>query len=247
MSSVFQRYMGTGLVVILFLVAVVYLLRCEKRKPIRILLVYTPIVILLLFFNPFFYRVFSGALEDEIYFRVCWLLPMVVVISYSIISVCGKLQGMKRTGFALTALLIIIASGKWVYSNALFTRAENMYHVPQKVVDICDAIAIEGREVMAAFPTEFLLYVRQYSPLVCMPYGRIVDSWSFTEFYALMCQDEIEVDKLATMAKQELCHYIILPEDTVLLGNMEEYAYEMFAEMHGYVIYRDTTMNFEIN
>jgi len=43
-----------------------------------------------------------------------------------------------------------------------------------------------------------------------------------------------------------LCHYIILPEDKLLLGDMEEYSYEVFANMHGYVIYRDTTMNFSL-
>ena len=68
--------------------------------------------------------------------------------------------------------MVLMISGKLVYSSPLFSRAENTYHIPQVVVDICDAIEVEGREVMAAFPDEFLLYVRQYSPVICMPYGR---------------------------------------------------------------------------
>lgn len=246
MNIIFQRYMGTGLIIILFLVALIYLLVCEKRKNIRILFVYTPVAVLLLLFNPVIYRLLAVILEEEIYFRFCWLLPVTIVLAYSIWSVCHKLRGKKQIIFLVCSVLLIVASGKWVYSNSLFSKAENIYHVPQKVVDICDAIQIEGREVMAAFPEEFLLYVRQYSPYVCMPYGRINEEGTYTEFYGLMCREEIEAETLAVMAKQNLCHYVILPETTVLLGDMKEYSYEVFDRMHGYVIYRDTTMNFSV-
>ena len=40
--QLFRNYMGTGLIVILFLLAVVYLLVCEKRKHVRIIFVYMP-------------------------------------------------------------------------------------------------------------------------------------------------------------------------------------------------------------
>ncbi|MBE5883477.1 MAG: hypothetical protein E7291_03490 [Lachnospiraceae bacterium] len=246
MVEIFQKYMGTGLILILFAAAVIYLLLYEKRKPVRILLVYVPILVLLIFFNPLFYRFFSFMVEDEIYFRLGWLLPVTVVLAYTVIVIYQKMQGKKQLVFALVAAIVLIVSGKLVYSSQLYSRAENPYHVPQKVVDICDAIELEGREVMAAFPGEFLLYVRQYSPFVCMPYGREVIMGQYNELYTLMMSDEIDVERLATLAKQYLCHYIILPEDKLLLGDMEEYSYEVFANMHGYVIYRDTTMNFSL-
>ena len=49
--------MGTGLIVGWFLIALIYLLLKEKRKHIRILFVYVPIILLLLFFNPLFAKV----------------------------------------------------------------------------------------------------------------------------------------------------------------------------------------------
>jgi len=247
MTEIFQKFMGSGLVVVLFLVSVIYLLITEKRKPMRILFVYVPILILLVYFNPLFYRFFYGMVGEEIYFRICWLLPVIMVISYTVFSVCEKLNGGKRAGFVLAALLIIMVSGKLVYSSSLYSRAENPYHVPQKVVDICDAIRLDGREVMAAFPDEFILYVRQYSPVVCMPYGReVLQGYYYNELRSLIMSDEIETERLVREARAYSCHYVILSEEAKLSESMENYGYEKFAVMHGYVIYKDATMNFSL-
>lgn len=249
MVEIIQKYMGTGLVMILFLLALIYLYIHEKRKPFRILLIYTPIIVLLFFFNPLFFKFFYGVVGDEIYFRICWLLPITVVIAYAIVMICDALKGKMKGCFALVAMVVVMVSGKLVYSSQLYSKAENIYHMPQAVVDICDAIEIEGREVVAAFPNELLLYVRQYSPLVCMPYGREVllgrDN-DYNELNQVMMSDEIEVEKLATLAKQYKCHYIVIPEERILLGDMSAYDYEVFERMHGYIIYKDLTMNFSL-
>lgn len=147
----FQKYMGSGLVLIWFLFSLVYLFFREKRKPRRILFVYVPVILLVLYFNPLFAKFFSF-LGDEIYFRLCWLLPVVLVLAYTVLSVLQELAGKKKRVFAVAACLLIVISGKLVYSNPLFERAENIYHMPQEVVDICDAIEIEGREVMGGIP-----------------------------------------------------------------------------------------------
>ena len=38
-----------------------------------------------------------------------------------------------------------------------------------------------------------------------------------------------------------MCHYVILPQDKEINGNLEEYGYVVFGSTQGYVIYRDTT------
>lgn len=244
MIAIFQKYMGTGLVVLLFLVAVIYLLLKEKNRPKRILFVYCPIIVLLLFFNPLFFGVFAFAAEEEIYFRIMWLLPMAVVLAYSVVKISDELKGRAKGLFVTAALVVIAVSGKLVYSSPLYSVAENRYHVPQAVVDICDAIKVDGREIIAAFPDEFLLYVRQYSAAVCMPYGRGAVIGYYDEFYHLMQQEEISVDELVPLSRKNMCHYLIFDEDTVLAGDMEAYGFQVFDKMHGYVIYKDSTMYF---
>ncbi|MBE5866195.1 MAG: hypothetical protein E7292_08290 [Lachnospiraceae bacterium] len=238
MIETFQKYSGTGLLVCWFLVAWFYLFFCEKKKENRVLFVYMPAVLLLLFFNPLFYKVFGNLTEEAIYFRFLWLLPITMVISYTVIKIYSTLKGAKQYVFVLLSFVLIVFSGRLVYFNPLFEKAENPYHVPQEVVNICDMIEVEGREVVAAFPREFILYVRQYSATVCMPYGRDVFSY-YDPFYSMMNEAVIEVEELAELAKQAGCHYIVLSEEKELDGNLEDFSYEVFGRVDKYVIYRD--------
>ena len=240
--QVFQKYMGTGLIMIWFLASVIYLFLCEKRKDRRILFVYMPIILLLLYFNPLFAGVFCRLVGSEIYFRICWLLPVAAVLAYTAVSIMDRLRGKSRVLFAVAAALLIAVSGKLVYDNPLYTKAENIYHVPDSVVHICDAIIMPGREVMAAFPRVLLLYVRQYTPFVCMPYGREVIQGTPNEFFDLMEEDVLDLEALEPYVNGEGCHYIVFSEEKEILGEPEDYGWELFGEMDGYVIYRNTKM-----
>ena len=157
-----------------------------------------------------------------------------------------SLQEKKRKPFLAIVFVLIAVSGAPVYQNPLYSRAENIYHVPQTVVDICDAIIIPGREVMALFPAEHLLYVRQYTPYVCMPYGRdYLQGW-WSELGDVVNSDEIDVAKMAPLAKEKGCHYVIISEKKLLIGDMSNFDYELFARIDGYLVYKDVTMNFDV-
>lgn len=242
----FHNYMGTGLILIWYMAAVIYLFLKEKRKDKRILFIYVPVILLVLFFNPLFFLFFQNYLGGEIYFRLIWLLPVTVTLAYCIVRICQDFSGKKRIYFALSAAVLVVVSGTLVYSNPLFKRAENLHHVPREVVEICDMIELPGREIVAAFPLEFLYYVRQYSPMVCMPYGREVMLGEFNELEYLMRGSQIDVGRLAELAKAEKCHYVILSENKELSGKMEDYDYEVFGRSGEYLVYRDKTMDFTI-
>lgn len=239
---IFQRYMGTGFVMIWFVAALIYLLVNEKQKSRRIVLVYMPIIMLALYFNPLFASVFCKIVGSEIYFRICWLMPVIVVIAYAAVCICGRLTGKKQFLFAAAAMALIALSGRLVYSNPLYSRAENIYHVPDSVVHICDAIVVPGREVMAVFPAELLLYVRQYSPAVCMPYGREIFMGYNNEFRDAMERESIDLDELVPLVREKQCHYIVLREEKEILGNPRDFGWEIFGQADGYVIYRDTNV-----
>lgn len=240
----FQRYMGTGLILIWYLAALIYLYLKEKRKPFRIMFLYVPVLTLLLFFNPIFSGLFQKFLGETIYFRMIWLLPISVTLAYTMVSLLGELKGKAKNIAVLLLVLLVLISGKLVYQNSLYSRADNAYHVPWEVVEICDAIALPGREVMAAFPREFLLYVRQYSTSVCMPYGRTVMQGYCDDFELLMYRDEILAAELAEMSKARKCHYVIFSEQKTILGDLTEYDFVYFGKVGEYLIYKDTTMNF---
>lgn len=249
--TIFREYMGTGLIVGWFLLSVVYLLIKEKRKNIRIMFVYVPVILLLLFFNPLFAKlIYTFVQDDEIYYRILWLIPITAVIAYAAVHMYSVLKGRVRIVFAGVCVVLVMLSGSFIYNNVFFNKAENLYHVPQSVVDICDAIEVEGREVMAVFPAELLQYVRQYSPVVCMPYGRetIVDRWGMNhELYDVMEASVVDVKELVRLARDtennglNACHYIILRQDKERLGDLEDYDYRLFKSVDGYDVYLDTT------
>ena len=243
--ELFESYMGTGLITVFFFAMVVYLYFVETDKAKKILFVYMPAGLLLLYFNPLFCNLVYGFIGDEIYYRILWLMPVTIVLSYGIVNLYRRYQGRGRWIVAIFLAIGVMLSGKLIYTNENFKKAENEYHIPQTVVEICDAIMVEGREVMAVFPMEMLQYVRQYSAYVCMPYGRemTIDRWGFySELCLIMEADVIVVEKMAELAKANYCHYIIIESDKELLGDMETYDYELFDQINGYDIYIDRSI-----
>ena len=244
--NLLQEYMGTGLIVSMFLISLIYLWIVEKRKPVRILFIYVPVILLLVFFNPLFAKLVYRVADDEIYYRILWLLPMTIVTAFAIVDVFGKLEGVKKAAFGVVSALVVMISGSFIYNNPYFERAENLYHVPQTVVDICDAIEVEGREVKAVFPLEMLQYVRQYSPVVCMPYGReiLVDAWGqWNEIYDVMEMEVVRAGWLVERCRKQSVVYIILPAEKEVKGSFEENGFEVFANIDNYVVYKDTTVD----
>ncbi len=243
--ALYQGYIGTGMIAILFLCAIFYMLIVEKDRNVKIVLVYMPIVILVLYFNPLFAKVIYALAGEEIYYRILWLLPVIPVIAGACVRLILQVKEKYRAIMGITLAAILMLSGSLVYRNAQFSIAENPYHVPQVVVDICDAIEVEGREVMAVFPEELLQYVRQYSAVVCMPYGReqLVDRWGFYDnLYREMEEEVIDVERVSALAKERMCHYVILEEDQELKGKFEDYEYSVYTKITGYIIYVDNTI-----
>lgn len=237
--------MGTGLTVILFLAAELYLFLTEKNKNNRIVFVYVPVGVLLLFFCPFFASVVSCFTEDEIYYRMLWLLPMVPVLAYTGVRLAAGQKGKKRAAVGAAMAVVGMLAGRLVYQSEFFSKAENSYHVPSVVVDLCDAIVVEGREVRAAFPMELLQYVRQYTAYVYMPYGRevLIDRWNMgDELYDLLLKESLDVELIVQEARARECHYLIFSEKKKLDGDFEDYEYSLFDQIDGYVIYVDDTL-----
>ena len=138
----------------------------------------------------------------------------------------------------------VMLSGSLVYTSPHFSRAENLYHVPQPVVDICDAISEPG--VKAAFPLELVQYVRQYDPAMNMPYGRemLVERWVTewqlqNELCALLNVEVLDAAAIAENAREQRCLYVIFREGKTVRGSFEENDFELYQVVDGYMIYRN--------
>lgn len=241
----FKQYSGQGMIVALFLMALAYLWFVEKEKEKRRLLVDFPIFLLIFFFCPIVVWVMEKLGEDEVYWRMLWSIPMLAVIGYTAILLVRKLEGTKRYLAIAGVLVLIMVSGNYLYNNPGFLKAENAEHIPEKVIELCDEMIVDGREVRAAFPSEYLMYVTQYTPLVHMPYGRemflkVDGTGTWNDLYTIMeYDDEIDVGKLSEQLRKQGCHYVVLRDDKVLIGDLEEEGWIEYYKTEGYVVYMD--------
>ncbi|MCR5459317.1 MAG: hypothetical protein K6F51_05420 [Acetatifactor sp.] len=240
----FREYMGTGLLLLWYVISLCYLFFAEKRKDRRITFLYVPLILLLLFFNPLFFSLFQKVLGEEIFYRMLWLLPVTVTLAYAVVKVCSQLKGKTRVTFGCAAVILTIISGSFVYDSPYFSWARNVDHVPREVAEICDLIEIPGMEVMAVFPPEMLHFVRQYTARVCMPYGREVLLNEFNELEYVTHYKKVDVAKLAGLAKKENCHYVILSEEKELSESMESYDYQLIGHVGKYLVYQDPTRDY---
>lgn len=117
-----------------------------------------PLSLLLLFFFPIFRKVFVRLMggEGDTYYRVLWLIPMGIIVAYGGVKLAGFLYerwGTWAGGIACAAVgAVIILGGRYVYASQYMSKAQNPYHLPQTVVDICDLIApAEGKNVYGRY------------------------------------------------------------------------------------------------
>lgn len=243
--NIYKEYVGTGMVMALFLASMAYLWLEDKKTARKLALAVVPTITLLLFFTPFFGDLVYRYLDNETYYRFLWLLPVVPVIAYAGVKLLLRLQGIKRLIALVACCGILVVCGDFVYDNPYFTKAENPYHVPNEVAEICDSIIMEGREVKAVFPMEMVQYVRQYTPYVLMAFGRemLVEDWrvsnSVYEEYTLGIT---QASKLVKATRNNGCHYIIWDTTREMSGSLEKEGLEKVNTVGKYDIYLDSIL-----
>lgn len=236
--TIWKDYQGVGTYCLLFLVAWTYLFFTEEKKQIRAILVYGTGALQLLFFLPPFFTFYS-MLDEGTYYRILWIIPMTVVIAYA-----GVKLHTKRPVLVLAMLsLILILGGKYVYSSPYITQAENLYHLPQEAIDICDAImpAEDEERVNATFPLELVHFIRQYSTNIQMPFGRdmLVDGWSVGEhpLLTLLKEDTISLAEFTELATEHNQNYFVIEKYKQIEGDLQKTNIELLLETEQYFVY----------
>ncbi len=245
--NVIKSHMGTGLVTVLFVLSLFYVAVTEKDRAKRLFFLYVPVFILAFFLCPVSYRIYGRISESVTYYRLLWLIPVTPVIAYAAVCVCSGLKGFKQNLCIAGVAVLIATSGRLMYNDVYMVRAANMYHMPQYVVDICDEIHIEGREVMALVPTEFWQFIRQYDPCVKIPYGRQYLMNVYQEPDDLRDAMNAEVrdpHEIGLLATHRGVHYIVVPQNERF--ETAPYGYEYYKTIDGYVMYKNIYLSLEV-
>lgn len=241
---IFKQYGGNGYLFILFAASLIYLLFAEKDMRKKIPVVIAPAIILFMFFVPYTRIAFVAFNHEgpDTYYRILWLLPMGVVIAY---AGCKLFAEHRRIGAVVVSAAIILC-GSLVYKNEYMSKAENLYHIPQVAIDICDVISPEEDEprVRAVFPDELIHFVRQYDTDIMMPYGRdtVHNDYYSAVREAFAKPETINAEELLAATREAKCRYIVMYKDRSIDTPLEEMGLEIVDTVGGYNIYEDPEM-----
>ena len=246
-----KLYFGGPMLAILLVASAIYIIATEKDLKKKILLGILPIVILAGFLLPVTKIVYVAAFdESDTYYRVLWLVPVYVVIGYAACKLVFSFENKMKQRIALVAaLVVVVLSGHLVYLNQYMSVAQNLYHIPQHVIEICDVIApADGEDrVRAAFPSELVHFVRQYDTNILMPFGRemVVTQWDYyNPVYEVMEKPEIiDAEELLEATRQTGCRFIVLAKDRKINKNLTTLGLKLIKTIDKYYIYEDPQMS----
>ncbi len=245
--NILKEYSGNCTFMLMYIASLLYLWVFEKDKVKKAVLVTSSVVFAVLFVFPLFSHFFVDLMDEEdTYYRFLWLWPTAIVSSYAAFCVLDRIKK-KVWKIILFALLIVCISigGVYMYEMPTLFKAENAYEIPQCVIDMCDDMIIEGREIEAVFPDEILQYPRLYSAYVVMPYGfEMLQFQKEHEVHEIMKQVEIDVPELTRHCEGRSIHYIVLNKNRILSADPADYNYEFFGSYGDYDVYKSTTLFF---
>ncbi len=238
---ILKLYTGLKPLCLLFVAAWLYLLFAEKNKSRRLMFVWAPILIIVLFLFPLSRKYFVAILDGATYYRILWTIPMGLITVY---GACRFFEKHKRIGLVLMTVLIVLC-GSLVYKSPYITKAENLYHIPETAVKICDLIAPKDEDdyVKVVVPEELVYFIRQYDARIRMPYGRdmVASQWLYyNKVHAVMEETEvIDMEKLIEVCREEYCQYIVISPTRKVDGDPQKLGLTALAEIDGYRVYQD--------
>ena len=243
-----KLFFGNPVLPIILLASAIYLVITEKDISKKIILGILPIVMLAGFLLPITKIVYVAAFDDgsDTYYRLLWLIPTYMVIGYAACKLIFSFESKIRQRIAIVAaLVIVVLSGSLVYLNQYMSVAENMYHIPQYVIDVCDRIAPDEGDVRvrAVFPSELVHFVRQYDTNILMPYGRemLAVQWDYYNavYDAYEKPEVINAETLLEATRQTKCLYIVLRTDRKIDKNLASLGLKLIDTVGDYLIYSD--------
>lgn len=238
-----EEYQGRGWILVFYGIALVALFFRENDRGNRIAFLYLPALWFVIFLLPPVHSLYVRIDGNDTYYRLLWLIPMIVTIGYALVR-----QFADHLYIGVILLCAVLAvSGTCVYKNENLTAATNPYHLPQYVVDVCDAIMEDtgGERTMVAMPPEMVQFVRQYETRIMMPYGRemLMPSYANVEMpvYDIMNQDTINGKELVAAIRDYNCNYIVVSSIKIDTIDLSEYGIEFVGLVDGFAIYHDPT------
>jgi hypothetical protein len=251
--NMFLAYVGDGwlrwgLALVLMIIC------CMKDRMVRGKFLYPTLILLVVFFNPWFYGTVGIRFMNGMYWRMLWFVPVDIILAYGILRV-SEYVGRRFNLFSGVACICLMAAlvvlgGSPVISSETYVRPSNYYQLPQVTIEVSDALmsdmdAMNYENVRVAVPVELVTTVRQYTTRIALVYGRNAYGYINTisdreaEFFNEMSKEEPDIELVVELCSSENVRYVVF--NSLYHRNyqgIEGYSFEYVGNAYGYDIYK---------
>jgi len=194
-----------------------------------------PMVLLaIIVFNPIVALILDKCLQSS-YWRVIWMLQEYIVISYAIILILRKYKSVQKLVIGLILVITISFAGKNMFIDNYYKKAENIYRIPNEIIEICEIINDNEDEPYVATVYHVYIWIKQYDPSINLAYGK---NGGPMEIRTLVEDAERDYAYLHEVLVENECNILIIRAGEVLQEEIEIHGYEFIDNTQNYVIYR---------
>jgi hypothetical protein len=245
-KDAFEKFVGTGLYIGLFLISILYILfalkkESSKEKKIKIVLGVYSIIVLAMNLNPIFTKFMIKILgESATYWRVYWLIPIGICIAYMFTEIVFSQEKKRNKILSLILIVaIIILAGDFIYNSDNFTKVSNYYKVPDSVLDIIFHVSEDDEEYKKlAGPEVFYAYTRQIDGniLICQTRSTVGD---YGEDSIINYSELGDIKKICDYCVSRKSNYLVLNNDLKIDDEyMEKYSISNLYSNETYTLYK---------
>ena len=175
------------------------------------------------------------------------VIPVIAVAGIELMNKCRPVYGRATVGVLL--LMLLIKGGDYMYTSDTdsWEKAHNIYKIPQKAVDVADALLEMSDEPRVIVPDTLFCYMRQYSTAIEMMYGRDAQGYiapkemteDAKEVYQEMCLPDPDEGRICDLAKKNGFEFIVSRKDRNFDPSItKEHGYVQTEIVGSYEIYR---------
>ena len=178
LSSVVSVHWGNSPFQFFFYLGILLVLLLEKRREVRVVLGWLPLLFLLVIYNPLFGQVLSRVIPSKSWAylsRLFTFVPLFYVVAHGAVLLLSRLKDGAK--FLCVCLLgaVIALSGESVYHQYWMRPAANAEKAQTDAVEMVDLLRSQGENLCVAAPQEVSVYLRQLDANLLTPYGRYVN------------------------------------------------------------------------
>lgn len=157
-------YWNNSALFLVFFISLFLVLFMEKSKKKKDTIFWYSIITYAIICSPFSIIIGNKLWGDNYaYFcRLFSIIPIFLTIAYACSIYCIRFTSIKKMLFTVSCIVVIILSGKSIYSEGWHNRAANLMKLPSDIPDICNQITSNTRNPTIMVSNDLICYIRQY-------------------------------------------------------------------------------------